>query len=308
MTDRLHGIIPPVLTPVDSSGRFDASKMRDYVHWLIEKGVHGLFPNGSTGEFARFDESTRRRIVEAVIDAADGRVPVLVGASEHDVDATLRACVDYYAMGATAAVIVSPIYFRTSQAGLEAYFDRIAESSPLDILLYNIPSLATEIDPETVISLASTSDRIIGIKDSSGNLPNMMRMVDGIRQERPDFVFFTGWDGLVGTMIMHGVQGGMIAIGNVVPEVAVAIYDLCQAGRFADAIELQRRLLPLFDQMLAINEFPEGFRLGVMKRGWKLGQALTPMSECTQRENRVAVSAIGEQIDSLLAALDEIIG
>lgn len=304
MSPPLHGIIPPILTPVDSRGRFDETAMRSFVDWLIDRGVHGIFANGSTGEFTRFDESTRRRIVEVVVDAAGGRVPVVAGAAECDLAATLEACGHYHELGVVAAVIVSPIYFRTSQPGIAAYFQQLADRSPLDILLYNIPSLSSEIELKTIVALALQCDRIIGIKDSSGNVPNMIRMIDAIRPTKPEFKFFTGWDGLVGTMMSLGADGGMVATANVVPEAMVSIYDRCVAGDLTTALTLQRDVLALFDVLLAVQEFPEGFRIGVAHRGLDLGHSLTPIADVHTDANRDAKADIGCRVDGVLDRIE----
>ena len=165
-TAKLRGILPPMITPVDTAGRFDAGAMRGYVDWLIDRGVDGLFPNGSTGEFTRFAPSVRCRIAEVVVEAAAGRVPVVAGIGDVDVETTVETCGRYRDVGVTAAVIVSPFYFQLSQPGVVAYFRAVAEASPLDLFLYNIPVFATPIEVDTVVELATTQDRIVGIKDS----------------------------------------------------------------------------------------------------------------------------------------------
>ncbi len=260
MAERITGILTPNITPVDASGRVDEDKLCGYVDWLIECGVDGLYPNGSTGEFVRFTPAERRRIVQVVIDQAAGRVPVLAGAAEANARETIEACDAYGAMGARAVAIVAPFYFRLSSEGVYAYFREIAENVSIDVTLYNIPLFASPIDVPTVVRLAADCPRVIGIKDSSGDLPNMMRMIAAIRPMREDFTFLTGWDASLVPMLIAGCDGGTNATSGVVPELTRAIHRSVQAGKIDDAMRMQYQLLPLFDAMIGLGEFPEGFR------------------------------------------------
>src|SRR5690606_10444463 len=108
----LQGIFTPNLTLLDQQGDINEREMRRYVDWLIERGVHGLYPNGSTGEFTRFNPQERRRIIEIVADQTAGRVPILAGAAEANVRETIEACEHYHELGCRAVAIVSPFYYR----------------------------------------------------------------------------------------------------------------------------------------------------------------------------------------------------
>lgn len=296
MPHPISGILTPNITPVDRAGRVDEDTLRRYVDWLIEKGVDGLYPNGSTGEFVRFTAEERRRIVEIVVDQTAGRVPVLAGAAEANAKETIAACEAYGAMGARAVAIVAPYYYRLSDQGVYAYFREIADSVSVDVTLYNIPLFASPISVETVVRLASECPRVVGIKDSSGDLPNMMRMISQIRPLREDFCFLTGWDAALVPMLVAGANGGTNATSGVVPELTRAIHRSVIAGDINGAMKLQYQLLPLFDAMISIGEFPEGFRAGARSRGWDLGPGRVPLSE-RQKE---AVSEAQRQIDDLL--------
>src|SRR5580693_8417281 len=125
MSQKLSGIFTPTLVPLDARGRINETELRRFVSWLIERGVHGLYPNGSTGEFTRFTAEERRRIVEITCDECAGRVPVLAGAAEANVNETIGACEAYHQMGAQAVAIVSPFYYRLSAESVYAYFAEI---------------------------------------------------------------------------------------------------------------------------------------------------------------------------------------
>ena len=199
----ISGILTPLMVPLCANGEINERELRRYIDWLIDKGVHGLYPNGSTGEFTRFTAEERRRIIKIVCDQTADRVPVLAGAAEANIRETLDACNAYRDFGARAVAIVSPFYYKLSPESVFAYFREIALNSPIDVTLYNIPLFASPIDNETVCRLAEF-DRIIGIKDSSGDLASMTRMIQSVRPLRPDFLFMTGWDAVLVPMLMAG--------------------------------------------------------------------------------------------------------
>jgi len=135
MKEKLAGIFCPHLVPLDERGRINEPELRRYIDWLIDSGVHGLYPNGSTGEFTRFIPSERLRIVKIVCEQASGRVPVLAGAAEANLSETLDACATYAEYGAKAVAIVSPFYYKLSPESVYAYFREIALHSPIDVTL-----------------------------------------------------------------------------------------------------------------------------------------------------------------------------
>ncbi len=290
MGDRIRGIFTPHMVPLDREGQINEAELRRYINWLIANGVHGLYPNGSTGEFVRFAPEERRRIVKIVCDQAAGRVPVLAGAAEANTRETIAACETYADYGARAVAIVSPFYYKLSAESVYAYFREIARHSPIDVTLYNIPLFASPIDLPTVRRLAEL-DRIVGIKDSSGDLAFMMRMISAIRPERPDFSFLTGWDNVLVPMLVIGCDGGTNATSGVVPELTRNLYDLTRAGKRDEAMRLQYRLLELFDVALYSADFPEGFRAAVELRGFQMGASRQPLSE-NQQVDRAALQRV----------------
>jgi dihydrodipicolinate synthase/N-acetylneuraminate lyase len=277
MASKISGVLTPHLVPLDSKGRIHEAELRRYIDWLIQHGVHGLYPNGSTGEFIRFTAEERREIVRIVCDQANGRVPVLAGAAEANVRETILACEAYHGFGARAVAIVSPFYYRLSPESVYAYFREIALNSPIDVTLYNIPLFASPIDVPTIRRLAEM-ERVVGIKDSSGDLASMMRMIAGIRPYRPEFSFLTGWEAVLVPMLMVGADGGTHATSGVVPELTRQMYDLATSRQFEPAMALQYRLLELFDAMIYSADFPEGFRAAVDLRGFNMGIGRQPLS------------------------------
>ena len=295
----ISGILTPLMVPLSPNGDINEEELRRYIDWLIDKGVHGLYPNGSTGEFTRFTAEERRRIIKIVCDQTANRIPVLAGAAEANIRETLDACSAYRDFGAQAVAIVSPFYYKLSPESVFAYFREIAINSPIDVTLYNIPLFASPIDNETVCRLAEF-DRIIGIKDSSGDLASMTRMIRSIRPHRPDFLFMTGWDAVLVPMLMAGCQGGTHATSGIVPEITRAIYDLTKKSDFDKALSLQKQLLELFDTTFCAADFPEGFRSAINQRGFDFGKGRQPLTEQQAQILTVATEKIRLLIQQMI--------
>lgn len=294
---RLAGIFTPNLVPLDARGEINEPELRRYVDWLIERGVHGLYPNGSTGEFTRFSVEERRRIIEIVTNQARGRVPVLAGAAEANVKETIRACEYYHELGARAVAIVAPFYYKLSPASVYAYFAEIAKNTPIDVTLYNIPLFASPIDVPTVQKLADRFEKIVAIKDSSGDLSHMIRMIKSVRPNRPEFSFLTGWDSALMPMLLVGCDGGTNASSGVVPEVTRKLFDLTLAGRLDEARKVQYDLVTLFDAMIYSAEFPDGFRAAANLRGFNMGVGRQPLST----EQQTDLATLSKTLQCLLS-------
>ncbi|MCR9295996.1 MAG: dihydrodipicolinate synthase family protein [bacterium] len=310
MAAPMEGIYTPNITPIDERGRVDEDQLCAYVDWLIERGVHGLYPNGSTGEFTRFTAEERRRIIQVLTEHVGDRAPILAGAAEANVRETIDACETYGAMGVKAVAIVAPFYYKIGPQAVFQYFKDIADHVSVDVTLYNIPLFASPIDVPTVRRLALECPRIVGIKDSSGDLPHMMRMISAVRPQRPEFAFLTGWDAALAPMLMVGCNGGTNATSGVVPELTRAIFEASQRGQWDRAMQLQYRLLPLFDAMIGQPEFPEGFRRGALARGWNLGISRQPLSpeqiqeaHKTQEQLAQILSELGQWLPELVPAM-----
>jgi 2-dehydro-3-deoxy-D-pentonate aldolase len=276
---KLRGIFTPNIVPLDARGEVNEPELRRYTDWLIERGVHGLYLSGSTGEFTRFTPEERRRIIAIMADQARGRVPILAGAAEANVRETLGACEYYHSLGVRAVAIVSPFYYKLSPQAVYAYFKEIGDHTPIDVTLYNIPMFASPIDVPTVQRLSEECERIVAIKDSSGDLPHMIRMIQAVRPNRPEFAFLTGWDAALMPMLLIGCDGGTNATSGVVPEITRKLYDLTMARQIDEARELQYKLVTLFDMMLYSADFPEGFREALKLRGIDAGEGRQPYSD-----------------------------
>jgi len=294
---KLSGIFTPNLIPYDSKGEINEPELRRYIDWLIEKGVHGLYPNGSTGEFTRFTPEERRRIVAIIADQTRGRVPILAGAAEANVRETIKACEYYHELGIRAVAIVAPFYYKLSPASVYAYFKEIGDNTPIDVTLYNIPMFASPIDVPTIQRLSEECEKIVAIKDSSGDIPHMIRMIQAVRPNRPEFSFLTGWDAALMPLLLIGADGGTNASSGVVPELTRKLYDLTMSSQLDEARRVQYDLLTLFDTMIYSAEFPEGFRAAVELRGFSMGQGRQPITS----EQQTDISTLSRTLQCMLS-------
>jgi dihydrodipicolinate synthase/N-acetylneuraminate lyase len=174
---------------------------------------------------------------------------------------------------------VSPFYYKLSPESVYAYFREIGRHSPIDVTLYNIPMLASPIDVATVQRLAAEFPRIIGIKDSSGDVSHMGRLIAAVRPIRPDFSFLTGWEAALVPMLLAGCDGGTHATSGIVPGLTRSIYDAVRGGRIDEAFALQRTLIEIFDPLIQEADFPEGFRVAAEVCGFRMGASRQPATE-----------------------------
>jgi 4-hydroxy-tetrahydrodipicolinate synthase len=291
----IRGIYTPNLVPFQDDGRINEGELRRMVNWLIEKGVSGLYPNGSTGEFIRLSFEERKRVIKIVVDETRGRVPILAGAAEPNVIEILEMCRLCADLGCTAVSITGPYYFKVSQESIEHYFREIARQSPIDIMLYNIPQYSNEISLPVVTRLAMDCPRIVGTKDSSRDFPRFLNTLQTIKSQRPDFTCLIGCEEILLPALMMGADGGTIATSGVVPEVIMALYQSFLAGHIDEAKRIQFQLLDLINTMLVGPNFPDGFRAGASLRGFKLGsnrQLLSPKEQVDLAEIRSKVACL----------------
>ena len=291
----IKGIFTPNLTPFLDDGRINEGELRRMVNWLIEKGVSGLYPNGSTGEFIRLSFEERKRVIQIVAEENHGRLPILAGAAETNLTMILDACRTYADLGCVAVSITGPYYYKVSQESIEHFFRELAKRSPIDIVLYNIPQYSNEISVPVLTRLALDCPRIVGVKDSSRDFPRFLSTLNAIKPQRPDFACLIGCEEILFPSLLMGADGGTIASSGVVPEAIMKLYREFLAGHWDEAKRIQFRLLDLIDAMLSGVNFPDGFRAGMTLRGFALGsgrQLLSPKEQLGMEDIRSKIACI----------------
>jgi 4-hydroxy-tetrahydrodipicolinate synthase len=225
-------------------GVFDEKAFRRLVDWQIENGSSALVPCGTTGEASTLSNAEHHRVIEVCVEQAAGRVPVIAGCGSNDTMNCHLHMTFSRKSGAKAALCVAPYYNRPSQAGLLAHFGYLAEHSDLPIILYNVPGrTVTDILPETVCELARRyPDKIIGIKDASGDLSRVTDHRMGIGKQ---FCQLSGDDELALPANAAGAVGCISVTANVAPRLCADFQAACAAGDFEKAREINDLLYPL---------------------------------------------------------------
>lgn len=279
-----RGIIPPVVTPTDENGSFNPVMFDKLLNHLLEGGVHGVFPFGTTGEFYAFDEDDYRRIITQAVETVNHRVPVYAGANSITTKGTIRLAKVAKECGADALSVLTPMFISQTQAELYEHYRAIAESTDLPIIIYNNrPKTNVHVTPETVAKLAEIPN-IIAIKDSTGDMTNTAEYIR-LTRHRDDFHVLMGRDTLIYAALCYGATGAIASCANVAPKVAVAIYEKFMAGDHAGALEAQFTLAPL---RIATNmgTFPEVIKEGLQMQGIDVGKCVAPIAELTPEEKQ----------------------
>jgi len=240
---RWHGILAALVTPFTPDDRVDEATTRRLVEELIDAGVHGMIPTGSTGEFPTLTLDERKRVVEIVIDAARGRVPVIPHTGAMATREVVELSRHAQRTGAAGVMIVPPYYEPLGEDEVRAHYAEVAAAADLPIMLYNIPSASGfAFRPEFVLRLAAEIPSIQSVKDSTGDARALQAMLSAGGDR---ITVFNGWDSLSLFGLVAGAAGCVWGAANVIPRDCVALYDLVTNKRdLAGAQELWGRILP----------------------------------------------------------------
>ena len=282
------GSIPALVTPF-SGERVAEDTFAEFVEWQIAEGSNGLVPCGTTGETATLNRDEHRQVIAHTVRAANGRVPVIAGCGSYSTEAAIemvRAAAD---VGADAVLVVVPYYNKPSQAGLAAHFLAIAETSPVPIVVYNVPSrTVADISVETLAQVA-THPKIVAIKDATGNLARVsaQRLACG-----EAFVQLSGNDDMaLGFSAMGGV-GCISVTANVAPRLCSDFQKAIREGRWDDAVKLQDRLYPLHAALFSdASPGPTKYALSRVKSGFPTELRL-PLVEASDASKRAVDAAL----------------
>ncbi len=236
-----RGSLPALVTPF-REGAVDFKALEELVEWHVAEGSQGLVPVGTTGESPTLSHEEHEQVIEAVVKAAAGRVPVIAGAGSNATAEAIRFLRHAEAVGADAALVVTPYYNKPTQAGLIAHFHALHEACDLPIIIYNIPGRSVvDMTPETMGELARLP-RIIGVKDATGKLErvSMQRETCG-----KDFIQLSGEDATALGFNAHGGVGCISVTANVAPRLCAEFQAATLAGDYARALDYQDRLMPL---------------------------------------------------------------
>jgi 4-hydroxy-tetrahydrodipicolinate synthase len=285
-----HGVFPYLVSPVGSDGRVLTDVLGRLCGDLVAAGVHGLTPLGSTGEFAYLDRAQRTAVVQATIEAAAGRVPVVAGvASTATADAVEQARA-WQRLGAGGILAILEAYFPLKDVQVEAYFRAIADAVDIPVVLYTNPQFQRSDLTLDVIARLAAHPRIRYIKDASTNtgrlLSIMNRCGDAVR------VFSASAHIPAAVMLIGGV-GWMAGPACLVPRQSVRLYDLCRTGRWPEAMALQRDLWRV-NEVFARFNLAACIKAGLQAQGYPVGDPVPPQVALTAQERREVEAVLAE--------------
>jgi 1-pyrroline-4-hydroxy-2-carboxylate deaminase len=235
------GLYCAVITPFGEDGGVDHGKLRAHCEWMVEQGVEGIVANGGVGEYKALERDERGRVVATVVEAANGRVPVLAGSGAPTGDQARFWAEQARDAGAVAVQASAPYGYTPTRAEIVTHYEELAKAE-IDVVLYNnTTDTTTDLTPELVAEL-SAIDRVVGIKEFSGDV----RRIAHLREAAPELVVLCGCDDMILESMAAGAHGWIGGFPNVYPDVCRRLLDLLRADRVAEARELYVRYLPLF--------------------------------------------------------------
>jgi 2-dehydro-3-deoxy-D-pentonate aldolase len=290
ITTHLRGIWAALLTPLTDDSHADLDALHKHAAGLVETGVNGFVPLGTTGEFTEFSTEERAEIVQATVEVADGRVPVLAGVTGLSLAQTLRHIDDAKERGADAALVLPPLYWKLDEAGIHDYFATIARSSPLPVVAYDYPALVGQKIPVGVLRrLAAEQPNVAGVKLTVRDLFEITSVVAAVKAERPGFRVVTGFEDLIPAALRAGADGAISGMANFCPDLLLEIYR--GAGeRLPEALSELTRLF------------------GVYQLSLPPILALKAATEATGRPVRARVRAPGGDLDAVRKAAADLVG
>src|SRR5579863_3669851 len=284
-----HGVFPYLVSPVDEAGRIKSDVLGRLVDDLIDAGVHGLTPLGSTGEFAYLSNAQRAEVVRVTIAAAAARVPVIAGvAATATADAVAQAR-DYQKLGADGILAILESYFPLAEPQVESYFRAIADAVDVPVVLYTNPQFQRTDLSLDVIARLSEHPRIRYIKDASTNTGRLLSIIN--RCER--LKVFSASAHIPACVMLIGGVGWMAGPACVIPRQSVSLYELCRAGRWAEAMRLQQRLWRI-NEIFARFNLAACIKAALEIKGYDVGDPVPPQRALSAQEREFVAAALAD--------------
>jgi 4-hydroxy-tetrahydrodipicolinate synthase len=286
-----HGVFPYLVSPLDPEGRIRTDVLGRLCDDLINSGVHGLTPLGSTGEFAYLNQAQRVCAVQTTVEAAKGRVPVVAGVVSTSTADAIAQATSYQRLGVDGILAILETYFPLGDAQVESYFRAIADAVDIPVVIYTNPQFQRSDLTLDVIAKLAAHPRIGYVKDASTNTGRLLSIIercgDGIK------VFSASAHIPAAVMLIGGV-GWMAGPACLIPRQSVALYELCREKRWDEAMTLQRRLWRLNEAFARYN-LAACIKAGLAIQGYEVGDPIAPQSPLTA-EQRQAVEAVLREI------------
>jgi len=269
-----QGILPALVTPfTEDSKQVNEEALRNLVSHCIELGVSGVVPCGTTGEFVNLTVEEKKKVIDVVVDEANGKVKVVAGTGASGTDQALEMTKHAKDAGADAALIVTPYYLKPTDRGIYEHYDTIASQVDLPIILYNIPQVTGLSLPWQMVEDLAQIPNIVGVKDSSGQLSFILAVLEKVRAK---INVLCGHDEVVIAALAAGCSGAILASANVIPDVWLQVYNAIQKGNLQKARELQYRVQKI--ARIIAKSGPVGTKEALNMMGMKMGPVRLPLS------------------------------
>jgi 4-hydroxy-tetrahydrodipicolinate synthase len=281
------GAITAMVTPFHD-GRVDEDRLRQNVDFQIDNGIDGLVPCGTTGESPTLSHDEHDHVIEVVVDAAAGRVPVIAGTGSNSTAEAIRLTKHARQAGAAASLQVNPYYNKPTQEGLYRHFMAVADGCDLPIVLYNIPGRSgVALSPETIERLAQ-HEKIVAIKEATGSLDIASEIAARCGEK---LTIISGDDSLTLPLFSVGGRGVISVLSNFLPDRIKALCDAGLAGDFATARKLHLKLFPIMKGMLSLETNPIPIKAAMHMAGMDSGELRLPMCQISD-DNRGKLEAL----------------
>jgi len=285
---RFPGIIPAVTTPFDANGAVDTAGLAANVRFLLDAGVHGIVGTGTMGEAGSLSAAERKLVLETVVEAVDGAVPVIAGVSAGTAAAAVAYARD--ATGVDAVMCLPPLGYRADLPELIAFYGAVAEGSGLPVMLYNNPEASgVDLRAEQIVAIADRVPGIVAVKECSGDV----RRIPALIAAAPQLEILVGGDDWALEGFAAGATGWVTGVADVAPRECVALYEHVAAGELEPAREIYQRLLPLarFDMTPKLVQY---FKAAQDEAGLSGGPCRAPRLPLTtgEREDLLAALAV----------------
>lgn len=284
-----HGVFPYLVSPIDAQGRIKTDVLGKLASDLIKAGVHGLTPLGSTGEFAYLNRAQREAVVQATIEAANKRVPVIAGVASTSTADAVEQARRYQELGADGILAILEAYFPLKDTQVEAYFRAIADAVDIPVVLYTNPQFQRSDLTLDVIARLSDHPRIRYIKDASTNTGRLL----SIMNRAPRMKVFSASAHIPAAVMLIGGVGWMAGPACIVPRESVRLYDLCRAGQWAEAMKLQRELWRINEAFARFN-LAACIKAGLAIQGYAVGDPVPPQAALSEAERGQVADILAE--------------
>jgi 4-hydroxy-tetrahydrodipicolinate synthase len=285
-----RGIVTPIITPFTADEELDLDQLGEHINFLINNDVNGIFPLGTSGEFALLSREERDQVLKKTVDEVNGRTPVWAGVSDPgtmNVVSNANRAVD---IGVDAVVVSPPYYHRTNEEGIYTHYETIAEKIDIPIVIYNIPSATGHPINAKLAERLCEIDGIIAMKYTTNDLASFLSLLLVLKDRIPLFI---GADALIYSALNIGAAGAVVGISNVIPRQTARIYKLYEGGDYAASRSAQMNIMPLVEVMFA-GTFPAALKTALEMLNHNIWPVRKPLMGLTDPERMEVGRALRE--------------